>query len=78
MNIKWYLIILFLDIFISIGLIISKIRTGLSWIQLLKLKCEILILAPILRLIDNSIRRRKVKIGRLYKIKNKLEQKITL
>lgn len=78
MIINWYIVIELFIVFIGIGLIISKIRTGLSWSLLLKLKYEILILTPILRLIDNSIRRKKVKIGRLYKIKNKLEQKLTL
>lgn len=78
MIINWYIVIELFIIFIGIGLIISKIRTGLSWSLLLKLKYQILILAPILRLINSSIRRKKVKIGRLYKIKNKLEKKLTL
>lgn len=57
---------------IGLGLIISKHDTKLTWKQLLRLKYEMLILMPILKLIYKRIRKEKIKLGKLYKLRNKL------
>lgn len=60
---------------VILGLVISKIEMKLQWKQLLILKYEVLILAPILRFIYKRIRSMKKRLGRLYKIRNKIQDK---
>lgn len=60
---------------IFLGLIISKLKTKLSWKQMLLIKYKVMIVAPLINLISNHIVKKKKSIGRLYKIKNKLIDK---
>lgn len=60
---------------VILGLVISKIETKLQWKQLLILKYEVLILAPILRFIYKRIVNMKKRLGALYKIRNKVQDK---
>lgn len=72
-------ILMFIMIIIAgatLGLIISKIETKLSWKQLLQIKYESLILVPILKLVDKNIKKVKLKLSKLYKIRSKIRNKI--
>lgn len=76
MNINAITIIIPVIIGIGLGLIISKIETKLPWKELLIIKYKVLILVPILRFVCNNILRKKRRLGKLYKFRNKLQEKI--
>lgn len=76
MNVNVITILIPIIIGIGLGLIISKIETKLPWKELLIIKYKVLVLAPILRFICSNILRKKRKLDKLYKLRNKLQEKI--
>lgn len=76
MNVNVITILIPIIIGIGLGLIISKIETNLPWKELLIIKYKVLVLAPILRFVCGSILRKKRRLGKLYKLRNRLQEKI--
>ena len=61
---------------IFLGLLVSRIESKLSWKQVLIIKYKVLILAPILNIISNKIKRKRVSLDKLYRIQNKLNNEL--
>lgn len=61
---------------ISIGLTLYKLETKLSWKQVILIKFKVLVMIPIINMISKRITSKKRSLGRLYEIRNKLNDKL--
>ncbi|CAI3207759.1 hypothetical protein [Clostridium neonatale] len=73
----WIITMLSALLGIFLGLLISKINSKLSWKQVLSIKYKVMIVAPLINIISNRIIKKKKSLGILYKIRNKLMDKLT-
>lgn len=73
-----YIVVIFGVLFFSfLGLLSSKLNSNLSWKQLLLIKYKVMIVIPLVNVISNCITKKKTSLGMLYKIRNKLMDKLT-
>lgn len=73
----WIITMLSVVLGIFLGLLISKINSKLSWKQVLSIKYKVMIVAPLINIISNRIIKKNKSLGILYKIRNKLMDKLT-